>query len=61
MKYKKEKIKGYVNAVAGKVKEKAGNLIDHTKLKLKGNAQQIKGKAQIASAKTKESVNKVLN
>ena len=61
MKPSKEKIKGVVNNVSGKMKEAAGSMSDDSKLKIKGELQQIKGKIQVASANVKEAIQKKLS
>jgi uncharacterized protein YjbJ (UPF0337 family) len=56
MKPTNEKVKGYANTMAGKLKGAAGSLKDDPKMEIKGKAQEIKGKIQVASANAKESI-----
>lgn len=58
MKPSNEKVKGYANTMAGKLKGAAGSLKDDPKMEIKGKVQEFKGKIQVASAKVKESIKK---
>lgn len=53
-----DKIKGYANQAAGKVKEKIGRATGSGKTETSGNVQAVKGKAQVATGKTKAAVKK---
>jgi uncharacterized protein YjbJ (UPF0337 family) len=44
--YNKEELKGKGNQVIGKVKEKAGELLDDKQLETEGEAQNLKGRIQ---------------
>lgn len=44
--YNKDEIKGKGNQVIGKVKEKAGELLNDKQLETEGEAQNLKGKIQ---------------
>lgn len=54
----KEQIKGTVKEVAGKVQQKAGELVDSPKTVAKGVAKQIEGKGLKAVGDVKEQVEK---
>jgi uncharacterized protein YjbJ (UPF0337 family) len=43
-----DKIKGYANDAAGYVKQAVGKAVGSEKLQVKGAAQELKGKAQVA-------------
>ncbi len=44
--YNKEELKGKGNQVIGKIKEKAGELLNDKQLETEGEAQNLKGKVQ---------------
>ncbi len=52
-----DKIKGHLNEVIGEGKSKLGDILDNPKLKVKGETQKIKGKAQ----QTEGAMKKVLH
>lgn len=54
----KEQIKGTVKEVAGKVQQKAGELVDSPKTVAKGVAKQVEGKGLKAVGDVKEQVEK---
>ncbi len=56
-----DKIKGYTNQAAGKVKEKVGQATGSGKTETQGNVQSIKGKAQVAAGKAKDAVKKAVD
>ncbi len=51
-----DKAKGKLNQVAGKVKEKTGDVLDDRKMERGGKAQQVKGHAQEAKGKIKDTL-----
>jgi uncharacterized protein YjbJ (UPF0337 family) len=51
-----DKVKGYANEAAGKVKRAAGDLLDDEKLKAEGDIQEAKGDAQKAVGRGKEAL-----
>ena len=53
---KADKIKGYANEAAGKVKQGVGKAVGNDRLRAKGVAQEIKGDAQKAMGKAKGAV-----
>ena len=48
-----DKIKGYANEAAGKVKQGVGKAVGNDRLRAKGVAQEIKGNAQKTMGKAK--------
>lgn len=54
----KEQIKGTVKEAAGKVQQKAGELVDSPKTVAKGIAKQVEGKGLKAVGDVKERVEK---
>jgi uncharacterized protein YjbJ (UPF0337 family) len=52
----KDRIKGTIDEVAGSAKRQAGELTGNTQLQVKGMAQQVKGKVEIAWGKAKDAV-----
>lgn len=56
-----DKIKGYANQAAGKLKETVGRATGSGKTETSGNVQNIKGKAQVAAGKTKDAVKKAVD
>lgn len=48
-----DKAKGKLNQVAGKVREKTGDVLDDRKMERGGKAQQVKGHVQEAKGKIK--------
>lgn len=54
----KDQIKGAVKEAAGKVQQKAGELVDSPRTVAKGVARQIEGKGQKAVGDLKEAVDK---
>ena len=53
-----DKIKGYANQAAGKVKETLGRATGSGKTETRGNVQAVKGKAQVATGKAKDTIKK---
>jgi uncharacterized protein YjbJ (UPF0337 family) len=51
-----ERMKGTLDEVVGSAKRKAGELTGDSKLQGEGMAQQVKGKAEYAWGKTKDTV-----
>ncbi len=51
-----DKIKGYANQVAGNIKHGIGKATGSEELEVKGSAQNLKGKAQVAVGDVKEAV-----
>ena len=56
----KDRVKGMMDEVAGSAKRKAGELTDNPKLRAKGMAQQVKGKAEGTWGMAKEAVRDVI-
>jgi uncharacterized protein YjbJ (UPF0337 family) len=56
-----DKIKGYANQAAGKVKETIGRATGSGKTETSGNVQHVKGKAQVAAGKTKDTIKKAVD
>lgn len=56
-----DKIKGYANEAAGKVKQAAGKALDKPDLEVEGIAQERKGEAQQALGKGKDAVKKLID
>jgi uncharacterized protein YjbJ (UPF0337 family) len=54
----KDQIKGTVKEAAGKVQQKAGELVDSPKTIAKGVAKQVEGKGQKALGDMKEAVDR---
>ena len=54
----KDQVKGTVKEVAGKVQQKAGELVDSPKTVAKGVAKQVEGKSQKALGDIKEAAEK---
>jgi uncharacterized protein YjbJ (UPF0337 family) len=54
----KDQITGTVKEAAGKVQQKAGELVDSPKTIAKGVAKQVEGKGQKAVGDVKEAVSK---
>jgi len=52
----KDRVKGTVDEMVGKAKQKAGKLTGNTPLQMKGMAQQAKGKLENTLGKAKDSV-----
>jgi uncharacterized protein YjbJ (UPF0337 family) len=52
----KDRVKGAVDAIAGRAKQKTGKLTGNTPLQVKGIAQQIKGKLESAWGRAKNAV-----
>ncbi|HKT40247.1 MAG TPA: CsbD family protein [Ktedonobacterales bacterium] len=57
----KDKLKGKMNQVAGKVQEKTGDVIDNKKMQRKGKAKQVKGKLQESAGHVKHAEDDVLH
>lgn len=55
----KDQIKGAVKEAAGKVQQKAGELVDSPKTVAKGVARQVEGKTQKAVGDVKEAASKL--
>jgi len=53
-----EKAKGKTNQGAGNVRAKAGSATNNKQMEADGNAQHLKGKAQVAGADAKGAVSK---
>ena len=51
-----DKVKGYANEAAGKVKQGVGKAVGNDRLRAKGAAQEIKGDAQKALGKAKDAI-----
>ncbi|CAN7598908.1 CsbD family protein [Rhizobium sp. LjRoot30] len=51
-----DKVSGYANQAAGKIKKAAGDAMDDHEMKAKGTAQEAKGKVQVVSGKVKDAV-----
>ena len=51
-----DKIKGYANEAAGKVKQGVGKAVGNDRLRAKGVAQEIKGDAQKTMGKAKGAI-----
>lgn len=54
-----DKIKGYANEAAGKVKQGVGKAIGNDRLRAEGAAQEVKGDAQKAVGKAKGAIKDV--
>jgi uncharacterized protein YjbJ (UPF0337 family) len=55
----KDRVKGAVDQLAGRARQKAGKLTGNTPLQIKGIAQQVKGKLENTWGKAKDAVVKV--
>ena len=51
-----DKIKGYANQAAGSVKHGVGKVVGSEEMQIKGGAQELKGKAQVAVGDVKENI-----
>ena len=51
-----DKIKGYANEAAGKLKQGVGKAVGNDRLRAKGAAQEIKGDAQKSMGKAKGAI-----
>lgn len=51
-----DKIKGYANQAAGTVKQGVGKAVGSEEMQVKGGAQELKGKAQVAVGDVKETI-----
>lgn len=56
-----DKIKGYANQAAGKIKEKLGRATGSGQTETRGNVQDVKGKAQVGMGKAKDAIKKSVN
>jgi uncharacterized protein YjbJ (UPF0337 family) len=56
-----DKIKGYANQAAGKIKETVGRATGSGQTETRGNVQSVKGKAQVAAGKTKDAIKKAVD
>jgi uncharacterized protein YjbJ (UPF0337 family) len=56
-----DKIKGYANQAAGKIKETVGRATGSGQTETQGNVQSVKGKAQVAAGKTKDAIKKAVD
>lgn len=56
-----DKIKGYANQAAGKIKEKLGRATGSGQTETRGNVQDVKGKAQVDMGKAKDAIKKSVN
>ena len=52
-----DRVKGTIDEVVGSTKRKVGEWTGNTPLEVKGIAQQVKGKLEIALGKTKDAIN----
>jgi uncharacterized protein YjbJ (UPF0337 family) len=52
----KNRVKGAVDGFAGRARQKAGKLTGNTPLRVKGVAQQVKGKLESAWGRAKDAV-----
>ena len=52
----KDQVKGTIKDAAGKVQEKAGELVGNHKQEVKGLAKQVEGKAQKSYGDAKETI-----
>ena len=57
----KDKVEGYANQAAGSVKQGIGKVVGSEELQIKGAAQDLKGKAQVAVGDVKEKVKEGAN
>jgi uncharacterized protein YjbJ (UPF0337 family) len=55
----KDRVKGKVDDVAGRVKRQVGEWTDDTELQTEGAAQQVKGKVENVVGKAKDAVREV--
>ena len=51
-----DKVAGYANEAAGNIKKGVGETVGSEELEVKGDAQDLKGKAQVAVGEVKEKV-----
>lgn len=51
-----DKVSGYANQAAGNIKKAVGEAVGSEELEVKGAAQDLKGKAQVAVGDVKEKV-----
>lgn len=51
-----DKVKGYANRAAGNVRQGVGKGVGSEELQVKGAAQELKGKAQVAVGDVKDKV-----
>jgi len=56
-----DKIKGYANQAAGNVKQGVGKAVGSEEMQIKGGAQELKGKAQVAVGEVKENIKEGAN
>ena len=54
-----DKIKGYANEAAGKVKQGIGKAIGNEQMEVEGIAQEVKGEGQKAVGKAKDAIKNV--
>ena len=57
----KDRVKGKMDEVAGRVKRQAGEWTGDTEAKVEGGAQEVKGKVQNAWGKAKDAVRNAAN
>ena len=53
---KSDKIKGYANEAAGRIKKATGKVVGSEELQVKGKMQELKGEGQVAVGKTKDAI-----
>jgi uncharacterized protein YjbJ (UPF0337 family) len=51
-----DKIKGYANQAVGNVRQGVGKAVGSEEMQVKGGAQELKGKAQVAVGDVKENI-----
>ncbi len=51
-----DKVSGYANEAAGKIKQGVGKAVGSDKLQVEGGVQELKGEAQVAAGKAKDAV-----
>jgi uncharacterized protein YjbJ (UPF0337 family) len=51
-----DKIKGYANQAAGSIKQGVGKAVGNAEMQVKGGAQELKGKSQVAVGDVKENI-----
>jgi uncharacterized protein YjbJ (UPF0337 family) len=56
-----DKVSGYANQAAGSIKQGVGKAVGSEELQIKGAAQNLKGKAQVAVGDVKETVKEGAN
>ena len=51
-----DKFRGYANEGAGKLKKNVGKAVGSNNLEVEGSVQDLKGQAQVAVGKTKDTI-----